>query len=115
MIPEISQMLDNHGINHEIRYDNREDWKQSKDTLDFSTSNPKLMTYHSAKGLQFETVFIPGVEEAYDDGARKSLYVAMTRTYRYLYIMYNGILPSPLSRVPKSYYIPAEKETVEDI
>ena len=115
MIPEISKMLNSEGINHEIRYNDREDWRQSKDTLDFSTSNPKLMTYHSAKGLQFETVFIPGVTEAYDDGARKSLYVAMTRTYRGLYVMYSGILPKPLSNVPKELYQATEVETIEDI
>lgn len=115
MIPEISKMLNNEAINHEIRYNDREDWRQSKDTLDFGTSNPKLMTYHSAKGLQFETVFIPGVTEAYDDGARKSLYVAMTRTYRGLYVMYSGILPKPLSNVPKELYQATEVETIEDI
>ena len=115
MIPEISKMLNNEGINHEIRYNDKENWRQSKDTLDFSTSNPKLMTYHSAKGLQFETVFIPGVTEAYDDGARKSLYVAMTRTYRGLYVMYSGILPKPLSNVPKELYQATEVETIEDI
>lgn len=115
MIPEISRMLNNEEINHEIRYNDKEDWKLSKDTLDFSTTNPKLMTYHSAKGLQFETVFIPGVTEAYDDGARKSLYVAMTRTYRGLYVMYSGILPKPLSNVPKELYQATEVETIEDI
>lgn len=106
MIPEISKMLNNEGINHEIRYNDREDWKQSKDTLDFSTTNPKLMTYHSAKGLQFETVFIPGVTEAYD---------TMTRTYRGLYIMYSGVLPKPLSNVPKDLYQATEVETIEEI
>ena len=115
MIPEISNMLNSENINHEIRYNDKEDWKKSKDTLDFTTSNPKLMTYHSAKGLQFETVFIPGITEAYDEGARKSLYVAMTRTYRGLYIMYSGILPKPLSNVPKSLFQATEIETIEDI
>ena len=115
MIPEISDLLNNEGVNHEIRYNDREDYRQSKDTLDFTTTNPKLMTYHSAKGLQFETVFIPGVTAAFDDGSRKSLYVAMTRTYRSLYIMYNGILPRPLSSVPKSLYQSTEVETIEDI
>lgn len=115
MIIEISSMLNGERINHEIRYNDKEDWRQSKDTLDFTTTNPKLMTYHSAKGLQFETVFIPGVTEASEEGPRKALYVAMTRTYRDLYIMYNGFLPKPLSNVPKSLYLSTETETIEDI
>lgn len=115
MIPQISSMLNSESINHEIRYNDKEDWKQSKDTLDFTTTNPKLMTYHSAKGLQFETVFMPGVTEAFEEGSRKALYVAMTRTYRDLYIMYNGLLPKPLSNVPKSLYQETEIETIEDI
>lgn len=114
MIPEISKMLNKEAINHEIRYNDRAA-RQTKDTLDFSTSNPKLMTYHSAKGLQFETVFIPGVREAKDDGARKSLYVAMTRTYRGLYVMYSGNLPKPLSKVPKELYRTTEEEKIENI
>ena len=31
------------------------------------------------------------------DSERKALYVAMTRTYRNLYVMYSGDLPFPLS------------------
>lgn len=115
MIPQISSMLNSESINHEIRYNDKEDWKQSKDTLDFTTTNPKLMTYHSAKGLQFETVFMPGVTEAFEEDSRKALYVAITRTYRDLYIMYNGLLPKPLSNVPKSLYQETEIETIEDI
>lgn len=114
MIPEISKMLNSKSINHEIRY-NAKDYVKSKDTLDFTTTNPKLMTYHSAKGLQFETVFMPGVTEALTDNSRKALYVAMTRTYRNLYIMYNGLLPKPFSNMPPSYYQTTEIQTIEDI
>ncbi len=115
MIPEISSMLNEEGINHEIRYNNKEDYTQSIDTLDFTTTNPKLMTYHSAKGLQFETVFIPGVTGAQDEGSRKALYVAMTRTYRDLYVMYSGTCPKPLSDVPTSFYQASEIIKVEEI
>lgn len=52
-----------------------------KDELDFTSDNPKLMTYHSSKGLQFENVFIPEcIAEGSND--RNPLYVAVTRTYR---------------------------------
>ncbi|MCM1450910.1 MAG: AAA family ATPase [Clostridium sp.] len=111
----VSALLNREGINHEVRYNDSNNWTQSKDTLDFSTSNPKLMTYHSSKGLQFETVFLPNVIGAINDTAKKTLYVAMTRTYRYLYIMYSGNLPAPLSEVPKSLYLDTESQKLNDL
>lgn len=39
----------------------------------------------------------------------------MTRTWRYLYIMYSGELPSVLQKIPKNLYIEDETEIVEDI
>ena len=116
----VSTLLNTLGIDHEAKYEDKEDWKSSVNNLNFSTSNPKVMTYHSAKGLQFEAVFLPGISPLSDDPDRKiseqkSLYVAMTRTYRYLYIMYSGILPAPLSKVPSSLYTTSETDIVEDI
>ena len=78
---------------------------KNKDTLNFRTERPKLMTYHSAKGLQFETVIIPFFKGARNTDERKALYVAMTRTYRNLYILYEGVLQYPLSNVPRRLYI----------
>ena len=80
----------------------------SNDSLNFRSENPKLMTYHSAKGLQFETVILPMFVEAKSLAARKALYVAMTRTYRNLYVMYTGKLGAPLSNVPDHLYIAKE-------
>ena len=63
------------------------------------------MTYHSAKGLQFEAVFLPFYEGATDKEMRKALYVAMTRTYRFLYVLYSGnTLSQPLQNVPTHLY-----------
>lgn len=117
MVRMAGEILNNLNLNVELRYNDKEDWKNSKDTLNFSTTNPKVMTYHSAKGLQFETVFLPRIECVEDDGGThtKSLYVAMTRTYRNLYIMYSGILPAPLSKVPINLYETTENEEIEDI
>ncbi len=80
----------------------------SNDSLNFRSENPKLMTYHSAKGLQFETVILPMFVEAKSQAARKALYVAMTRTYRNLYVMHTGKLGAPLSNVPDHLYIAKE-------
>ena len=77
---------------------------RNKDTLNFKTEYPKLMTYHSAKGLQFETVILPFYQGANNLDEKKSLYVAMTRTYRHLYVLYNGDMLKPLKGVPERLY-----------
>jgi superfamily I DNA/RNA helicase len=71
--------------------------------LNFSSDNPKMMTYHSSKGLQFEHVFIPECTVE-DDEDRNPLYVAVTRTYRSLYIMHSGNLSSLFDDVPVALY-----------
>ena len=139
-VKRVSDMLNEYQINHELKYDDKNDFRKSINNLDFTTENPKVMTYHSAKGLQFGTVFLPGAEqlsvtilkkywknpgvflEEYNlskDEKRKvselkAFYVAMTRTYRNLYVMYSGSLPFPLSEVPRELYKTTEKDVVED-
>lgn len=75
----------------------------SMNDLDFTSDNPKLMTYHSSKGLQFENVFIP---ECTDEGSdsMNPLYVALTRTYKSLYIMHSGNLSSFFDDIPDNLY-----------
>lgn len=119
-VRKASALLNKNDINHEVKYKNREDWHNSVNNLDFSTSNPKVMTYHSAKGLQFGAVFLPGISPLSSDPQRevseqKALYVAMTRTYRHLYVMYSGALPAPLNNVPSNLYTTSETDTIEDI
>lgn len=101
-------------LQFEVRYNDKEDFRQSVDNLNFSTNNPKVMTYHSAKGLQFETVFLPDLENPTDENWQKTLYVAMTRTYRYLYMMYSGTMPMILKQVPTSLYETTETDEIED-
>jgi DNA helicase-2/ATP-dependent DNA helicase PcrA len=81
-----------------------------------------IMTLHSAKGLEFETVFLPGWEEglfphqrALDEGGRSGLeeerrlaYVGLTRAKRHCHIwfvsnrrihgLWQSTLPVALSR-----------------
>ena len=115
-VKEVYDKLSSLGGNYEIRYNDKEDFRQSQDDLNFNSTNPKVMTYHSAKGLQFETVFLPYIENFDDEeiSDRKALYVAMTRTYRNLYILYTGYLPSPLSNIDEELYKNTEEDTVED-
>jgi hypothetical protein len=119
-VKKVSEMLNSNGIDHEAKYDDKGNWQNGVNSLNFNTSNPKVMTYYSAKGLQFETVFLPAIcplsnSEDRKISEQKALYVAMTRTYRYLYIMYSGSLPYPLSNVPSDLYSTSEIDTVEDI
>ena len=116
----ICSLLNENEINYEVKFNDKLDWHNSVNNLDFNTTNPKVMTYHSAKGLQFEAVFLPNIRPLSDSEEeripeQKALYVAMTRTYRYLYIMYTGDLPEPLSKVPSNLYSTSETDTVEDI
>lgn len=58
-----------------------------------------VMTYHSAKGLDFETVFLPGMDASLtiwknnEDMERRLFFVAATRSRRNLFISYSGATP----------------------
>lgn len=71
--------------------------------IDFESSSPKLTTYHSSKGLQFEAVFIPNCSVS-DEDDRSPLYVAITRTYQSLFIMHSGNLSPFFNAVPTELY-----------
>lgn len=71
--------------------------------LKFDTPNPKIMTYHSSKGLQFEAVFLPKCNVT-DPTDNNPLYVAVTRTYQSLYIMHSGDLSPLFDSVPVNLY-----------
>ena len=96
------------GIQVEYKWNSTADWNYST-TLDFTMSTPKIMTYHSAKGLQFQTVIIPLYHGAEQETLRKPLYVAMTRTFRKLYVLHHEpVLAKPLADVPKYLYLTKE-------
>lgn len=80
-----------------------------KGEIDVSQPTVKICTFHSAKGLEFEAVFICGLEaftvaepvetdspefQELLDQERKLLYVGMTRARRLLYITYSGAAPA---------------------
>ena len=83
----VKEYLDAHGMPSEA--------KMSSDTtdmneLDFQSPTPKILTWTSAKGLQFNDVFIPFCENLFEEQRRKTLYVAITRAWNRLYIGYTG-------------------------
>lgn len=75
-----------------------------KSAINFASSNPKIMTFKSSKGLQFQTVFMLNCDSSLGSSQMKDIYVAMTRSYQDLYIFYSGILCNLFSTVPLSLY-----------
>ena len=73
------------------------------DTMDFEAGQLTLMTLHNAKGLEFDTVIITGLEEglfphynSIDDPAaveeeRRLFYVGMTRARKRLFLTFAGM------------------------
>jgi len=100
------------GFNVEAKYDDKSNWHNNKMDLNFNSDNPKLMTYHSSKGLQFEVVFLPECCCS-DNDDRNSLYVAITRTYQALYIMHSGDLSSFFDAIPTNIYETTTGDTEE--
>ena len=78
--------------------------KKTMENLDFYSNLPKLMTYHSAKGLQFDIVILPKYDGTKSIEDRKALYVAMTRTMHELYVMYSTSEIKPPLNVPTHLY-----------
>ena len=102
----ISQEFMDNDVECEFKYNKGDNDFDYVDNLDFNTVLPKILTYHSAKGLQFDMVILPMYNGANDDESRKALYVAMTRTMHSLFVLYStqSLLP-PLDRVPSHLYL----------
>lgn len=81
------------------------EWK-TKDsmTIDFKSTNPKIITFHCAKGLQFDNVFIPFCENYQKAYEKNALYVACTRPLTQLYLIYNKISGPFLPPATSSIY-----------
>ena len=94
------------GIQCEFKYNDTDGEKHNVSNLNFNTLLPKIMTYHSAKGLQFDIVILPQYNGAFDVESKKALYVAMTRTMHKLYVLYSTLeLLPPLKEVPSHLYL----------
>ena len=65
--------------------------KDKEDGLDFNTFKPKLLTYHSAKGLTFDTVLLPRLTtSSFPDISQEKLecllFVGITRATKWVYM-----------------------------
>ncbi|WP_161496524.1 3'-5' exonuclease [Clostridium thermosuccinogenes] len=82
LVEKARQAFESKGMEVEYKY---KTWNY----LNFNTDLPKIVTYHSAKGLEFDTVFLPSCSMDYEKhNYRESLYVACTRATKSLYITY---------------------------
>jgi superfamily I DNA/RNA helicase len=104
LVKKADEYYEKKGIRIEAKYDIN--WPNNvKFNLNFHSENPKLMTYHSSKGLQFEAVFIPGCEMQSLPGESVSpLYVAMTRTYQDLFLLYSNTITPLLKHVYRDLF-----------
>ncbi len=102
----VKNYFDSKNFSHECKM---RDLEHDNMELDFDSDLPKVMPFHSSKGLQFETVFIPFCDyPCHDDwfinGFKKPLYVALTRTYRNLYLTHTERLTPFFKDIPNSKY-----------
>lgn len=80
-------------------------WKTKDDMeIDFKSTNPKVITFHCAKGLQFSNVFIPHCESFCYEDEKSALYVASTRSLDQMYLIYSGTLCSFLPQATSDIY-----------
>lgn len=121
LVKEVSDQLETLGVQIQAKWQfkktyNRADYDERID-ISFDNDLPKVLTYHSAKGLQFDSVFLPRLEEVekMDQFNFQCLYVAMSRTYRNLFLSYTSEeLPWWFGYLDPSMYTTNET-TLEDI
>lgn len=86
----VKDYLKSKGVLCEFKYT---DLSATEMNVDFDSDIPKVMTWHCAKGLQFEDVFLIGCDKNLSEEWRSAMYVAATRACERLYFMHNGLLP----------------------
>ncbi len=66
------------------------DTQGRRPALDFGSGRPAVLTYHSAKGLTFDSVLMPGLTKsairARHSSVRRMLFVAVTRATHWVYL-----------------------------
>jgi superfamily I DNA/RNA helicase len=82
---------------------------QRKDSpLDFSHTLPKLMTYHQAKGLTFDSVFLPRLDQSSFPGQMRErighlCFVGVSRAVKWVYMSgRNGALIAPMQALGRA-------------
>jgi DNA helicase IV len=105
----VKEYFEGKGITVEYKYNINQDTDMD---LDFHSSNPKILTWWCAKGLQFKDVFIIdcntdyvcGVDEKENRRYASAWYVALSRTSERLYISYTGNLSKRFPATSSNLY-----------
>jgi len=95
-VQAVGEYFTSHGKNVDV-------YLVDKANIKFDSGNPKVMTFKGSKGLQFQTVFMLGCDDSINQYV-KDAYVAMTRTYQDLYILYSGTMSGLFATVPVDLY-----------
>ncbi|MEK4053900.1 3'-5' exonuclease [Paenibacillus sp. FSL F4-0087] len=97
---KIADELKKLGLEVEYKVNNG---KNNDSSLDFYSPIPKLMTYHSSKGLEFEHVFMPSCEiNTSQLNYQQAVYVATTRASETLDILYSNNLSPFIAKIPRN-------------
>jgi superfamily I DNA/RNA helicase len=80
---------------------------QEKDTTENNLQNILVTTYKSAKGMEFQVVIMPDMQEAKTAHfmTEEHYYVACTRARENLYLIFQGEIPAYLNTFEKNSYI----------
>ncbi|MFA5736688.1 MAG: UvrD-helicase domain-containing protein [Candidatus Paceibacterota bacterium] len=99
-----------------------------QDSLNQNKNGAKLMTVHAAKGLEFDTVFVTGLEEGLfphqgfgetdrdEEEERRLFYVAITRARQKLYLTYAQsrlVFGSRQVNLPSEFIFDIDEELLE--
>jgi DNA helicase-2/ATP-dependent DNA helicase PcrA len=102
-----------------------------QDEISEEKDSVKLMTVHASKGLEFDYIFITGLEEdlfphkrisereikeSEDEEERRLFYVALTRAKKKIYLSYAGfrtIFGSKQPNIPSQFLIEIDEEFIE--
>lgn len=108
-VKEVHEFLTKNNIQTQVHYRTGKTVPyRTINTLDFSNNDlPCILTYHAAKGTEFDNVFIPFANK---DNIRdmNAFYVACTRSSRRLFISYSGMKTSFLNNINKNYIVSYE-------
>lgn len=113
----VKEYFESKGITVEYKYRINED---SEMDLDFHSSNPKILTWWCAKGLQFSDVFIVDCDYDYvvtgetlkeQRTLASAWYVALSRASERLFICYSGTLSKRFPETTSDLYANPDKKT----
>jgi superfamily I DNA/RNA helicase len=101
MLDKMHHLLARKETNNRIQFYSSRRRKDSN--LDFAKPGIQLLCFASAKGLEFDTVFMPELQsftsDLEDASTKMQLYVLLSRARDHLYLLYSGTDEPPLLRL----------------